>query len=153
MGGGSMTEVVGCFHFERTVSDRVEALSAWRVTTGHADVAATVAGLFGGAPLVKSVAEGVLLEVLTDVAAVPIAFDRVGETRVLFRLLAGYDLGLFLFCSTPWRLAEIPGGGLLGGMDEQASGELAIEPVEFRTRGGQHVMHLLPAVRVTDSGA
>lgn len=73
--------------------------------------------------------------------------------QVMFRLAEDYDLGLFRFQTSSWKLAETLHeiGNALDKVGGEALGELSIELVEYTTKKGRDVSYFKPVVKVLKS--
>ncbi|MFD4141577.1 hypothetical protein [Streptomyces sp. NPDC058572] len=72
---------------------------------------------------------------------------------VLFRLAEDYDLGLFRFQTSSWKLAEVLHEieNALDKVGGEALAELSIELVEYTTKKGRDVSYFKPVIKVMKS--
>ncbi|OKI71405.1 recombination directionality factor [Streptomyces sp. MJM1172] len=76
-------------------------------------------------------------------------------TNLVFRLAEDYDLGVFRFQSTAWKLAEVIHeiDNELSAYSGEVLAELSLELVEFTTKAGRDVSYRKPVVKVLKAWA
>ncbi|WP_405686428.1 hypothetical protein OG204_20905 [Streptomyces sp. NBC_01387] len=143
-------ERAGYFHSGRTMNGRTEILHNWRVTTDARGVALAIARQMGGDVRAIEDSSHGRWEVLTDSPAAEILVSEVTDGDVAFSLPGGEGIGAFSFCSNMWNPEEI--SQLPNGRDSfSVECEMALKPVEFKTRTGLTVLYVLPSIKLLTS--